>query len=114
MVCGTRRSRRSDGGVHPGRRAPRGQLGGHGRSITVRLVGEIFDTVEETSDHIVLRGAWSDLLVLDPGARPTRWEVQPASGMSSVAYTSSLRAAMDGQITASAVDDGTIDESFLL
>ena len=85
-----------------------------GRSITVRLVGEIFDTVEETRDHIVLRGAWSDLLVLDPGARPTRWEVQPASGTSSVAYTTSLRAAMDGQITASAVDDGTIDQSFLL
>ena len=40
-----------------------------GRSVSVRLVGEIFDTVEESSDHLVLRGAWADLLGLDPGAR---------------------------------------------
>jgi len=64
-----------------------------GRSISVRLVGEIFDTVDESRDHLVLRGAWADLAVLDPGAGPTRWEVQPAPGTSPAAYAASLRTA---------------------
>ncbi len=85
-----------------------------GRSTTVRLVGEIFDTVDETRDHLVLRGAWSDLLALDPGARPTRWEVQPTPGTSTTTYATMLRTVTDGQIEASAVDGGDVDESFLL
>ena len=39
--------------------------------MTVRLVGEIFDTGDELRrDHLVLRGAWADLAVLDPSAAP--------------------------------------------
>ena len=33
-----------------------------GRSLTVRLVGEIFDIAREDRNDLVLRGAWSDLL----------------------------------------------------
>ena len=48
------------------------ELASGGRSVTVRLVGEIFDTADETPGHLILRGAWADLVALDPGRnRPT-------------------------------------------
>ena len=84
------------------------------RSVTVRLVGEIFDTADESPDHLILRGAWSDLLVLDPGAQPTRWEVQPTTGMSPRDYSAALATATNHQVSASTMDDSDLDASFLL
>jgi putative ABC transport system permease protein len=85
-----------------------------GRSISVRLVGEIFDTVDESRDHLVLRGAWADLAVLDPGAGPTRWEVQPAAGTSPPAYAASLRTATSGQVAVNVLSERGVDTSFAL
>ena len=85
-----------------------------GRSISVRLVGEIFDTVEESSDHLILRGGWADLAVLDPGAGPTSWEVQPASATSVFTYASSLRTATGGQVAVDVLSNRGVDTSFAL
>jgi putative ABC transport system permease protein len=85
-----------------------------GRSVSLRLVGEIFDTVDESPDHVVLRGAWADLAVLDPGAGPTGWEVQPASGTSPATYAASLRTATSGQVAVDVFSDRGVDTSFAL
>ena len=85
-----------------------------GRSVSVRLVGEIFDTVDESPDHLVLRGAWADLAVLDPGAGPTRWEVQPAAGTSPPTYATALRTATSGQVAVDVLSERGVDTSFAL
>jgi putative ABC transport system permease protein len=85
-----------------------------GRSVSVRLVGEIFDTVEESSDHLILRGAWADLVVLDPGAGPTSWEVQPGPATSVFTYAASLRTAMGGQVAVDVLSVRGVDTSFAL
>jgi putative ABC transport system permease protein len=85
-----------------------------GRSISVRLVGEIFDTVEESSDHLILRGAWADLAVLDPGAGPTSWEIQPVPGTSPATYAATLRTATGGQVAVDVLSERGVDTSFAL
>ena len=62
-----------------------------GRTVTVRLVGEIFDIAEPGLDNLVVRGAWADLVTLDPAARPTRWEMQPRAGVDPADYANELR-----------------------
>ena len=84
------------------------------RSVSVRLVGEIFDTVEESSDHLILRGAWADLAVLDPGAGPTSWEIQPVAGTSPATYAASLRTATGGEVVVDVLSVRGVDTSFAL
>lgn len=85
-----------------------------GRTVTVRLVGEIFDTADEWSDHLVIRGTWADIVQVDPAARPSSWEVAPKEGVSPGEYSSSLESATGGRIAADTVDDSSTDEEFLL
>jgi putative ABC transport system permease protein len=80
----------------------------------VRLVGEIFDTVEESNDHLILRGAWADLAVLDPGAGPTSWEIQPMPGTSPATYAATLRTATAGQVAVDVLSERGVDTSFAL
>src|SRR5262249_6540668 len=57
-----------------------------GRSVTVTLVGEVFDTASKDTDNLGLRGTWADLVRLDPAAQPDRWEIQPAAGTEPRSY----------------------------
>ena len=41
-----------------------------GKTVTVRLVGEIFDVAQENPDDLVIRGSWTDLAALQPGVSP--------------------------------------------
>ena len=85
-----------------------------GRSIKVKLVGEILDTPRESDDNLVLRGSWADLAALDPSIRPDRWEVQPASGVAIEDYKSSLQEALGPGAMAFVEGDSSGDTSFLL
>lgn len=85
-----------------------------GRTVTVRLVGEIFDAANEWPDHLVIRGAWPDVVQVDSTARLSSWEVAPKEGVSPGEYTSSLESATGRQIAADTVDDSSSDEEFLL
>jgi len=85
-----------------------------GRSITVTLVGEIFDTPRESDDSLVLRGTWADLATLDPAARPDRWEAQPVAGADIQAYRTSLQDAIGLGAQAFVEGDSSDDGSFLL
>ena len=84
------------------------------RSVEVTLVGEIFDTADESPAHLVLRGDWTDLVRVDPTARPSRWEVLPAGGVTPSAFSSALEAATGHRVAAYTVDDSDSDEEFLL
>ncbi len=77
----------------------------NGRSVTVTLVGEIFDQGDDSQDGLVLRGSWDDLLALDPGLTPDRWEVRPAAGVSGSEYLTALA------FPVSEVDAGTVSNS---
>ena len=90
------------------------QLSSGGRAVPVKLVGEIFDTADRDTDHLVLRGAFADLTTLDPGAGPTSWEVQPTTGTNPLAYADALEQATDNAVSARALDAEGIDEGFLL
>jgi putative ABC transport system permease protein len=85
-----------------------------GQTTTVVLVGEIFDTVEESRDHLVIRGAWSDFRALDPSAAPDRWEMQPRAGVSTHDYRSSLIDATNRAVPIFAESETTTDAGFLL
>jgi putative ABC transport system permease protein len=90
------------------------ELARDGRTVTVRLVGEIFDTADEWADHRVIRGVWADVVHVDPAARLSSWEVAPEEGVSPGEYSSSLEGAAGGRIAAQTVDDSSTDEEFLL
>lgn len=91
------------------------EVAGGGRSVIVRLVGEIFDTADDADgSHLVLRGSWPDLATLDSGARPTQWEVQPTAGTSPGDYSASRESAANRQVAARTMDAPQIDEGFLL
>ncbi|HEV8403750.1 MAG TPA: ABC transporter permease [Candidatus Limnocylindrales bacterium] len=90
------------------------ELSSGGRTVTVTLVGEIFDTADRETDHLVLRGAFADLTILDPGAGPTSWEVQPTSGTNPLTYADALEQATDRAVSAHALDAEGIDEGFVL
>jgi putative ABC transport system permease protein len=85
-----------------------------GRSITVTLVGEIFDQARENRDDLILRGEWSDLATLAPTLSPTQWEVLPKSGVDRQAYVASLRDATNHAVDVQVVTDSSTDEGFLL
>ena len=85
-----------------------------GRSIKVKLVGEIFDTPRESDDNLVLRGSWTDLATLDPSIQPSRWEARPAAGADVADYRSSLQDAIGPGAWVSIEGDSSGDASFLL
>ncbi len=85
-----------------------------GNSITVKLVGEIFDTPRESDDSLVLRGAWSDLSTLDPFIQPSLWEVQPVAGVDPQDARSSLQEAIGTGAAVFVEGDSSSDASFLL
>jgi putative ABC transport system permease protein len=85
-----------------------------GRSLDLRLVGEIFDTGGRDSGNLVLRGAWSDLKTLAPTVVPSLWEMQPRVGTDARTYRSSLTDAMNGTVWFSLEDDSSSDASFVL
>jgi len=89
-------------------------IGRDGRTVSVRLVGEIFDTAEESPDDLVLRGTWADLKTIEPSIEPTRWEARPRDGVGTRAYRDSLQEALGGEGQVFVQDDATSDESFLL
>jgi putative ABC transport system permease protein len=84
-----------------------------GRSITVRLVGEIFDNADESQVRLVLRGTWTDLVAIDPPAKPNRWEVRPIAGVTPRDYSIALQTAGLG-VAAYTLSDSSTDEDFLL
>jgi putative ABC transport system permease protein len=84
------------------------------RSTTLRLVGEIFDTADESPDRLVLRGAWADLVAIDPTVTASRWEVRPIDGVAPHAYSTALQAAGGYGIAAYTPTDSSEDEEFLL
>ncbi len=85
-----------------------------GRSIKVKLVGEIFDTPRESDDNLVLRGSWTDLATLDPSIQPSRWEAKPAAGVDVQDYRSSLQDAVGPGAWVSIEGNSSGDTSFLL
>jgi putative ABC transport system permease protein len=85
-----------------------------GRSVAVKLVGEIFDTPREGEDGLVLRGTWADLAALDPSIQPERWEAQPKAGVDAQAYHSSLQDAVGFGARVFVEGDSSSDASFLL
>jgi putative ABC transport system permease protein len=89
-------------------------VGANGRSVTVVLVGEIFDEAPENQDDLLLRGTFADLASLEPAIEPTRWEVQPAAGVDRHAYAAQLVAAVRGLAGVEVVDESRFQESFLL
>jgi putative ABC transport system permease protein len=86
----------------------------NGRTVTLRLVGEIFDEADENADDLVIRGRWADLVSLEPRLAPDRWEVQPVTGVSPEDYRSRLGEATDGAANIGIVSDSATDETFLL
>ncbi len=98
-------------GLHVGDSAT---LTADGRSVTVTLVGEIFDTPRESQDSLVLRGSWADLAALDPSIQPDRWEAQPKVGVDVQAYHSSLQDAIGFGARVFVEGDSSGDASFLL
>jgi putative ABC transport system permease protein len=67
-----------------------------GRTVTVRLVGEIFDTARERDDDLVIRGSWADLVTLEPSAQADAWEAAPADGVAPRTYLESIQATVGG------------------
>jgi putative ABC transport system permease protein len=101
----------TEAGVHLGDSVT---IAHEGRSVTLRLVGEIFDTAQEGGDDLVLRGAWSDLVALDPSVAPSRWEAAPTDGTDPRAYREALQEALGRAVPFSITGDSSTDESFLL
>ena len=98
-------------GLHVGDKVT---VGLNGRSVTVTLVGEIFDQAPENQDDLVIRGDWSDLAALEPGLVPDSWEVQPRAGISPEQYRSALGDATAQAANIGIVSDSSTDETFLL
>jgi putative ABC transport system permease protein len=86
----------------------------NGRSLTVTLVGEIFDQARENSNDLVLRGEWADLAFLNPGLTPSGWEILPTAGTDPREYASDLRQATHDEADAQVARDSQSDEGFLL
>jgi putative ABC transport system permease protein len=85
-----------------------------GRTLTVTLVGEIFDQARENRDDLVLRGQFSDLASLVPGIQPTMWEVQPRAGVDPETYRSDLGDAIGQVAQIDIVQDSRTDKGFLI
>jgi putative ABC transport system permease protein len=85
-----------------------------GRSVQVRLVGEIFDTERDEDNGLLLRGTWSDLAALQPSAQAGRWEAVPAQGVDAHAYESALQDVIGSRAQVYVEGDSSSDDSFLL
>ena len=84
------------------------------RTLTLRLVGEIFDTGEEGPDNLVLRGAWPDLAAMAPAIEATAWEIRPKAGVAPRTFIASLQATTGDRLGAYTLSDSTTDAEFLL
>jgi putative ABC transport system permease protein len=84
-----------------------------GRTISLRLVGEIFDDADESPDRMVLRGTWADLVAIQPDATVSRWEVRPIDGVAPRDYSTALQVAGLG-VASYTLSDTSEDEEFLL
>jgi len=87
--------------------------GDHG-TLTLTLVGEIFDTGDDARDGLVLRGSFADLHKLDPSATQDGFEIQPVAGTSARDYRSAFTEATQNAIPVSITDDLSSDANFLL
>ena len=85
-----------------------------GRTLDLRLVGEIFDTGGRGSGNLVLRGAWQDLTTLVPEIVPSLWEMQPRAGIDARAYRSGLIDATNRTVPFSIQNESSGDASFVL
>jgi putative ABC transport system permease protein len=85
-----------------------------GRTLDLRLVGEILDTGGRDAGNLVLRGASSDLKTLSPTAVPSLWEMQPRAGIDARTYRSSLTDATNGTVWFSLENESSSDTSFVL
>ncbi len=85
----------------------------NGRTVTVTLVGEVFDQGEENQSGLVLRGTWADLRTLDPQLTPDRWEVRPTSGVSGRDYLATIALPVN-EVDAGTVSNSDFNETFLL
>jgi putative ABC transport system permease protein len=85
----------------------------HGtRSMTVTLVGELFDT--ESTEQLFLRGLLEDVRSLDPAATVSKWEIRPGPSVPADRYADWLSQTTAGAVGAYTLDDSTQDEEFLL
>jgi putative ABC transport system permease protein len=85
----------------------------HGtRSMTVTLVGELFDT--ESTEQLFLRGLLEDVRSLDPAATVSKWEIRPGPSVPGDRYADWLSQTTAGAVGAYTLDDSTQDEEFLL
>jgi putative ABC transport system permease protein len=85
-----------------------------GRSLAVRLVGEIFDSARENRDNVLLRGSWTDLTTLQPGVQASRWEIAPKEGADPHGLRTSLQSTVGSGVAVYTEGDSKLDESFLL
>jgi putative ABC transport system permease protein len=91
------------------------EVRGEGRTLSLTLVGEIFDTADHESDNdLVLRGAFEDLARLVPAAALSSWEMQPIEGTSAEMYRATVTDATGQGLPVYSVDDASSDEEFLL
>ena len=90
------------------------EISGAGDSMQVRLVGEVLDAVDVSSDGLMLHGAWADLAALAPGIQASSWEARPAPGVEPFELADAIRAATSGRVEAFTIDDSSSDEEFLL
>jgi putative ABC transport system permease protein len=83
-------------------------------TMTVTLIGELFDTGESSDDPLVVRGSPTDVVAIDPAATVTRWEVKPVASVPAAQYAEWLSGATAGRVGAYTLGDSTQDEEFLL
>jgi putative ABC transport system permease protein len=80
----------------------------NGTSISLRLVGEIFD---QQGDDVLIRG---DMASLPGSPNANEYEVQLAPGTDANRWAGTLESAGNGQIMARTIGSRGIDEAFLL
>jgi putative ABC transport system permease protein len=85
-----------------------------GRTLELRLVGEVFENGGDRASNLVLRGAWSDLATLSPGIVPSVWEAQPRAGVDARTYRSGLIDATNRTVPFGLEGDSSSDTSFVL
>jgi len=90
------------------------QVQGDSGAVTLTLVGEIFDTGDESRDGLVLRGSLADLRRLDATAAVDRFEIQPVAGTSARDYRTAFSEATQDAIAVSVISDLSSDADFLL
>jgi putative ABC transport system permease protein len=89
-------------------------VAGAGGTVTLRLVGEIFDQAREARDDLVLRGEFADAATLSPGLEPSEWEARPIAGTDLHDYRSDLGEQTGHVAEIDIVDDTTGRDGFVL